>query len=291
MNKYLNITNSNYYSSSYIRNTYKHDKIYDFYIHKEYFVFITKALIYVQDNYALNLLRQNKLDLDTFDKYNQEINIYFKDFEKLDDMGIEEIYEELRSISNKYFKHEEIDDSSINGLNQEDIFFNKLEDVNSVLMILEDKDEYLLYEKYKKLINKDIYTLTYDSNSMNLNKIAFNEKLQKDIDNNKTLLMVFGESGYLLCRDLKIDSFIIAKANSYYSSALVNNIKGKNFIYVPKDFNIQNYISLINKSRLTYSQLFYLYKTYIGINVNIYMYPFTFFYMNYNVQYLTYEYI
>ena len=261
-NKYLNITNDNYEASSYKRGIFRGDKIQDFYFYKEYDVTISKKGNYIEDRYFTYLLDNKYIDKNTYDQYNEKLQEYFSDIDRLDPYGIEDIYEDLLSIRNNYFKDEIVTKvyKEIDGFNQEVLFFELLKDKDSVIMILDDINEKELFEYYRNKIDKDVYVLKSDCCSINLNRLAYDEKLQKDIDNNKCLLLVFGEAGFLVCRDLKIDSFVIGDAISLPTRYFLNCSKGNHFIYVPKDFNIQKYTFIVRPSTLTYSQLYYLYK-------------------------------
>ena len=103
-NKYLKITNENYEPSSYKRINYKGDKIHDFYFYKEYSVTASKKGNYIEDKYFTYLLDNNYIDQDTYDKYQNDLENYFEDIDRLDDYGIEDIYEDLLQIKYKAVK-------------------------------------------------------------------------------------------------------------------------------------------------------------------------------------------
>lgn len=260
---FLNITNKDRKIGSYYRNTYRSDTIYTFYDYKEYQAVYSKNTFTIIDKKINNLLSHSIISLETYDNYHLELMKYFSDFNHLDSMCIEDIYNELVSIRKKYYDGKFIVDNNdvlIDGFNQKEILDELLKVKKNILYIKEDElDEYALDNLLNECDNPK-YELKCLNNTLDINKLQYDENIQNIIDNDDCVLLCAGQGAYLALTNLKIDSFILGKADTYITKAFVNQRKGRHLLYVPKGFDIRNYVHLTLKSELTYSQLYYLYK-------------------------------
>ena len=267
---YLNIAKPNRRIGSYFRNTYRSDTIYTFYEYKEFQAVYSKTSFSIIDKKIDKLHKERIIDNTIYSNYMNDLVRYFSDFNHLDSMCIEDIYEELVSIRFKHYNKDFIvddEDVLIDGLNQIDILEELLKTKNNVLYVVEDEIERAaLNNLLNKITNKTKFELKFLGNTLDINKIEYTEVIQNIIDNDDCVLICAGQGAYLALRDLKIDSFILAKADTYITKAFVNQRKGRHLLYVPSRFDITDYVYLTKKSTLTYSQLYYLHKDY-GLNI------------------------
>ena len=270
MIEYLSISKETRSKGSYYRNTYRGDTIYTFYEYKEFQVVYSKSSFSITDSKIEELLEEKIIDLDTYSQYMKALMMFFSDFKHLDSMCIEEIYDELVNIRLKYYDNDFIvndEDVLIDGLNQSDILEEVINTKNNILYIVEDEsDRPALNDILDRINNKSKFELRYRDNTLNINRLEYDEIIQNIIDNDDCVLLCAGQGAFLALRDLKIDSFILGKADTYITKAFVNQRKGRHLLYVPKGFDITNYVFLTTKSILTFTQLYYLNKEY-GLDI------------------------
>ncbi len=112
----------------------------------------------------------------------------------------------------------------------------------------------------------DINYLSMNSKErvVNLEEIQFEEELQNQIENEKVGLLFYGEDGFLQCKALKVPSVVYGATTGYFTKAMTNQFstKKKNIIYIPKDFDITEWVALTKKTRMSYWQMNQLWKDY-----------------------------
>lgn len=87
--------------------------------------------------------------------------------------------------------------------------------------------------------------------------------LQKDKEERR-LLLVYGEDGFLLCRNLSVETIVHGIPTGYCTRALTNQF-GKNsacVVYVPPFFDITSWVPLTERTRLSFWQLYRLWVKY-----------------------------
>lgn len=94
--------------------------------------------------------------------------------------------------------------------------------------------------------------------------VAWNEEVQKDIAEGKAGLFFYGEEGFMHCRHLLLPSIIHAVPKSYIAKAQTNQWDGERscMVYVPSHWEIEPFVSLAVKTKLSYWQLARLWEAY-----------------------------
>lgn len=135
----------------------------------------------------------------------------------------------------------------------------------------EKKEVYLLFRSERgydilgrKLLNDlcegqgDIHFIEQEETSGSfLSGIVWNKQLHEWICKEKAVLFVYGEEGLLQCRDLQIDAIVHSVPSGFYTWMLTNQpgeYRGC-IVYVPKHFDIAEWVKMTEKTRLSYWQL------------------------------------
>lgn len=116
--------------------------------------------------------------------------------------------------------------------------------------------------------------MTAEATGYDLSRIAACEPLQTRIAAGEAFLCVYGEEGLLHCRSLLLDAVVHAVPSWYHTRALTNRFDaaGGCVVYVPRGFDILPWVPLVRRTRLSYWQLFRLWKQY-GAEVYQYSVP------------------
>lgn len=93
---------------------------------------------------------------------------------------------------------------------------------------------------------------------------AWDEDVQKDIEERKAGLFFYGEEGFMHCKHLLLPSIIHAVPKSYIAKAQTNQWDGERacMVYVPSHWDIEPFVSLSVKTKLSYWQLARLWEAY-----------------------------
>ncbi len=251
---------------SWKRSGYRQDTIYTFWLYREYKLVNVRGEWMAQDSCTEELLAAGKITAQERDAYYSELIRMIADSDTTDDMGTEAIYACFRRIYRKHFGDERPvteKEPVVSGMNQRDLFMRRLQSMRSVILVLDETAEKPMHDRILQLLRDiRVYTVRMDEEGFDPEMIPYDTALQEDIDENRCLLLVCGEGGFTGCRDLCIDSFVCAEANSYGTSALVNGRKGKHLLYVPAGTDLTKYVRLYEPSELTFSQLYELQKEY-----------------------------
>ncbi len=99
---------------------------------------------------------------------------------------------------------------------------------------------------------------------LNLEGIKWDEELQRMADEKQAVLLVYGEDGFLHCRNLRTESVIQAVPRGYYARAMTNQMDEDQacVVYVPEHFDIVPYVSLTEKTVISYWQLAKLWEAF-----------------------------
>ena len=86
------------------------------------------------------------------------------------------------------------------------------------------------------------------------------ERLNKQIAQGEAVLLYYGESGLLFCRDLLVDAVVHAVPWGYFARAMTNQLDVDRacVVYVPKGVDVTPWVPLREKTRLNYHHLFTL---------------------------------
>lgn len=217
---------------AYPRISYKTDSIYTFFDFKEIFAYYSKGLFFVEDRLV---------DLQKHANYHTALLKKVECFKDYDSWPVQDIYMDIKSfrqsfgIEVDYPKYEPLFD----GINQFDLF-EKMK-----------KGRVVYYRKrdgYQKVL-KYLFTLFPDM-----------KEYHGQMDESD-LLLDFSDEGLLEgCQ--KGNVFVACCPDSYYAKALLNYIKGMSFVYVPKNINLLECVPLVSRSKLTFSQLDELYRSF-----------------------------
>lgn len=114
--------------------------------------------------------------------------------------------------------------------------------------------------------NADVkYLSMYTRNcGLDLQGIEFVEELQKQIHDNETCLFVYGEDGLLTCKDMLIDSVVYGIPTGYFTRTLTNQhgMEKACVVFVPNQFDVTRWVPIWSRTRISYLQLFRLWKAY-----------------------------
>lgn len=217
---------------SYPRISYKSDTIYTFFDFKEILAYYSKGLFFVVDQLV---------DLKKHANYHAALLNKVENYKDYDEWSVEEIYMSIKSLRQsfgievKYQEYEPVFD----GINQLDLF-EKMKEGHVVY--------YRKRDGYQKVLE---YLLTLYPDMK-----EYNGQI-----NESDLLLDFSDEGLLeACR--KGNVFVACYPDSYFTKALLNFVKGMSFVYVPKIVNLLKCVPLVTRSKLTFSQLNELYRTY-----------------------------
>ncbi|WP_157950160.1 phosphodiester glycosidase family protein [Vallitalea okinawensis] len=99
---------------------------------------------------------------------------------------------------------------------------------------------------------------------IHFNEISFNRELYKAIEEDDVFVHGFGEYTLLAIKDLNVNSIIEANISSFYGKCVTNihTDDSKVIIYVPANFNIYDFVPIVEKSKLTYFHLSALCKSF-----------------------------
>lgn len=88
------------------------------------------------------------------------------------------------------------------------------------------------------------------------------DALQTQIDSGTAALFAYGEEALLACRALRVPAVVHARPAGFFTRALINTLDAVRscVVYVPAHFDITAYVPLRERARLTYWQLWQLYK-------------------------------
>ncbi len=89
-------------------------------------------------------------------------------------------------------------------------------------------------------------------------------RLNAQIAQGKAVLLFYGETGLLACRDLALDAIVHAVPKGYYTRALTNqfDVDRACVVYVPKGMDVTKDVPLRERTRLNYHHLYTLWKAY-----------------------------
>ncbi len=92
---------------------------------------------------------------------------------------------------------------------------------------------------------------------LNLDGIGWEETLQGRIDQGRAAVFVYGEDGFLHCRKLLADAVIHGTPSGYFTKAMTNQMDEDSpcVVYVPKGFDITEYVKLTEKTVVSYWQM------------------------------------
>ena len=109
-----------------------------------------------------------------------------------------------------------------------------------------------------------ILLLSADHQTVHAQDIAEAKLLNAQIALGKAVLIFYGESGLLACRDLKMDAIVHAVPWGYYARALTNqfDVDRACVVYVPKGMDVTQWVPLRERTRLNYFHLYTLWATY-----------------------------
>lgn len=90
------------------------------------------------------------------------------------------------------------------------------------------------------------------------------ERLQAQIDAGTVCLMVYGEDGFLNCRNLKIEAVVYGDPGGFYTRAVTNQLAEPRpcIVYVPPHFDIVKQVPLLERTVVSYWQLAQLQRTF-----------------------------
>lgn len=141
------------------------------------------------------------------------------------------------------------------------------------LVRLGDKRIYVLVQQNKgeMLPDKDVFrnlpnadSFTYlPSDSKDWTQVSnVPDSLQRDISNNKALLLAYGEDALLLCRDLSLDAIVCAHPSGFHAQAVSGQLgdKGGCVIYIPKNFDVTKFVPLQRRTQISFRQMAYLWQ-------------------------------
>lgn len=99
---------------------------------------------------------------------------------------------------------------------------------------------------------------------LNLQGITWDEKLQKQIDNQQACMFVYGEDGLLSCKDMRIDSIVHAIPSGFFTKTVTNQhgMTRACVVCIPKEFDITKWVGIFSKTRISYWQLCRLWEAY-----------------------------
>ncbi len=274
---YLRLCEQTRENGAYYRFRYTKDTIYIFYIYKEYSALYSRGSFYIRDKEAEELLEEKMISEEDYESYQKQITAVISDIRRLHVMSIEDVYSALYAVKYRMFHgmripHEK--SGNVSGIDQTDLFEKILAGKTDVIIVSDDPDMKEAGRALKdKLKDKNVYTVYTDRESepkdlrqegltADLTKIQMNDELQKSIDENRCVLVFIGEEGFLSCRKLRIDSFVMAYAESYYTRPMVSFCHGLHFVYVPAGMDMTEYVPLTEKTRLTYMHLDQMYRIY-----------------------------
>ena len=86
--------------------------------------------------------------------------------------------------------------------------------------------------------------------------------IQRDADADQLALFVYGEEGLLHCRHLAVDTIVQAVPYGFHARAMLGQLDGgrASVVYVPKYFDITQWVGMTEKTKLSYWQLWQLWK-------------------------------
>lgn len=128
-----------------------------------------------------------------------------------------------------------------------------------------------LLEKYLE-DTKDVGYLTVKGDapevdlelSCTVTETRMDADITHDFSAEHTVLLFYGEEGFLQCRNLAMDSIVFGKPSGFYTRAVTNQLSESyfNVVYVPSHWDITEYVNLVEKTRISFWQLYQLWKTY-----------------------------
>lgn len=104
--------------------------------------------------------------------------------------------------------------------------------------------------------------MTKEGTRLDFSEITGEGSLQADVEQNRAALMVYGEEGLIHCRNLQIESIVHAIPYGYHARAMVNQLDGGRpcVVYVPSHFDITRWVTMTEKTKVSYWQLWQLWK-------------------------------
>lgn len=107
------------------------------------------------------------------------------------------------------------------------------------------------------LYHDRIHYINMENVKLNLGNLYGSAELNHQIKNGKTCLFFYGTDGFLHCRNLSIPSVVHGIPTDYFTRSMTNQhgmIKAV-IAYVPKGFDIKKWVSMVEKTRISYWQL------------------------------------
>ena len=286
-------------SGSYLRSELKKDSVlyHSFHYKQLHIVFPTKSgsPLQVNDRLAEDMLHSGLITESVYLAYMQALHDAFPDDASLaqyDDLSVEALYQYIHQIRIRTMGFAALEAANMQrarkntnwdlsgSIDQTACKQQLLEEADQVIVALYDT---ALLPQLKcdlaHIGHKVVYLLTdrHPGNDMpnrallcNLLECAADihcietdmGSLAVDVPQGNTILLAYGEDALLHCRALALDSIVTAAPTGYYAQALVNRIGAEKpcVVYIPKGLDITQHVPLHDRTKLSYWQLYLLWK-------------------------------
>jgi len=245
-----------------------------------------------EDALAQEMLQHQLISGETYEAYLKQLRDAFPSVQALtqfDSMYIHEFYAFVQDIRKQMLGAAAIDEmhgiraqrqcvfDPSGGIDQRAVKDALISRTEGVLLALFDTSLFSVFlDDLEKIPHDRIWVLISQEQGKDLPSRALMERLLKGkrkvryleaaedlvlpVDN--SCLLAYGEDGLLHCRNLQVDSIISAVPTGYCAQALVNQLGLEQacVVYVPRGMDITEYVPLVDRSRLTYWQLYRLWK-------------------------------
>ncbi len=290
---FLKITNEKYTHKGYLRKDFCGQNLFKQYAFKEIYIDVTNENRMIQDAWMEQLLEHHIIDEEKYETYWKRINELIGDFETYKNCSDQEIYHDISMVRSEFITSKELkflyeyliqqkldDFMFINQTREEEIAVKKCTDIVffisdvrflhhfiSDIEKYKERNIYLLLKKQlyfsEEILNKlhgysyQIITENTCKYYMDFSKITLNKMLNKSIDEEKVLLIAYGEEALLSVKDLRLHSVVYTTAECVASKAMTNNfsVGGISKVFVPKNCNIYPYVKLSEKTKISYYHL------------------------------------
>lgn len=253
----------------------------------------------ITDGIVEEMFRDGLITANKKEEYEDRILEMFTPMDKNDEPFIEELYEEVQRIRKDVVGHEAIEQEQERRIQRRCVFDlgggidqrkkkeDLLETCQSVIMILTQAELYYLMEEDIKVWlskGKDVYVvvngergydiptvvythdeihyITMEDVKLNLGNLYGAAELNHQIENGKTCLFFYGTDGFLHCRNLSIPSVVHGIPTDYFTRSMTNQhgMTKATIAYVPTGFDIIKWVSMVEKTRISYWQLVRLWE-------------------------------
>ncbi len=290
---FLDITNEGYTHAGYLRKYFKGHNLFKQFAWNEITIDTTSATRLIQDKWAEVLYQNQRIERELYDTYIQKIDNHIQEFEEYDGKSNQDIYDDIATIRasilgellledvqhllvpisgdgelfiNQYSKEKELAETR-DGI----IFY--LSDYRFINMFMKDIEKYknhtiYIVGKKKNYYNKEVlkriegYNIEFlweetDSYCIDFSKIRYNSQVQELVNLEKIFLIGYGEEAMYACKDLSICSIVNTTSETITSKAMTNNFIDNRIskIYVKKNCNIYPYVTIKEKTILSYYHL------------------------------------